>query len=75
MDANAQQTQNPNMTGLRYAITVIPGFREMLPTLLGASGVRRLGLVVKLNLTDEERLLYLNPIRNLFDDCTRSWLL
>jgi hypothetical protein len=66
----SRQTQNPNMTGLRYAIAVILQFREMLLTMLGASGVASLRLVVSLNLTDEERLLYLNPIRNLFGDCT-----
>jgi hypothetical protein len=70
MDANSQPIQSPNITGLRYAIAVIYGFREMLLTMLGASDVGRLRLAFRLNLTDEERLLYLNPIRNLFENCT-----
>jgi hypothetical protein len=57
------------MTGLRYAIAVIPQFREMLLAMLTASDVNSLGLVVTLNLTDKERFLYLHPIRNLFEDC------
>jgi hypothetical protein len=70
MDSDSQQTQNPNIAGLRYAIAVIPQLREMLLTMLGASDVDSLRRVVRLNLTDKERLLYLNPIRNLFEDHT-----
>jgi hypothetical protein len=42
----------------------------MLLTMLGASDVASLRLVVRLNLMDKGKLLYLNPIRNLFEDYT-----
>jgi hypothetical protein len=38
--------------------------------MLGASNIGRLRLAFRINLIDEERLLYLNPIRNLFKDYT-----
>lgn len=53
---------------LALATVNIAGFRKRLLDLLGATSVSALRFTIRLNLTPEERLRYLHPIRDIFSD-------
>jgi hypothetical protein len=62
----------PSMDRLTHAIATVAGFRKNLLMMLGASSVSALRYAVRIELALEERLLYLNPIRDVFDDS--AWI-
>jgi len=66
MATNTRKTSST--CGLALVTVNVAGFREMLLTMLGASSVSALRFVIRLRLTEAERIHYLNPIRDIFGD-------